>query len=74
MCNPLHHEIDLNAKPTAVCDAFLESRRHARISGFPAPGNAAVGKKFTAGGTYIVGYNLDLVPGKRIVQAWRASE
>ncbi|HEV2520028.1 MAG TPA: SRPBCC domain-containing protein [Thermoplasmata archaeon] len=74
MCNPVHHEIDLRAKPSDVYEAFLDSRRHARISGFPARMSSVVGKRFTAGGDYIVGYNLDLVPGKRIVQAWRATD
>ena len=32
------------------------------------------GGRFDAGDGYISGYNLELVPGKRIVQAWRASE
>ena len=32
------------------------------------------GGRFSAGDGYISGYNLELVGGRRIVQAWRASE
>jgi activator of HSP90 ATPase len=74
MCRPVHHEVEFDAKPREVYDAYLDSRRHARITGQSAQMSRKVGGRFTAGDTYISGYNLDLVPARRIVQAWRASE
>jgi activator of HSP90 ATPase len=74
MCRPVHHEVEFAAKPKAIYEAYLDSRRHARITGQPARMSKKVGAKFTAGGSYISGYNLDLRPARRIVQAWRASE
>ena len=74
MCRPVHQEVTLHAAPKEVYDAYLDSARHARITGEGAKMSRKVGGRFTAGGTYISGYNLELVPGKRIVQAWRASE
>ncbi len=74
MCKPVHHEVEFNAKPNDVYDAYLDSRRHARITGQSAKMSKKEGAYFTAGDGYISGYNLELVPGKRIVQAWRASE
>ena len=74
MCRPVHHEVDFKAKPRDVYDAYLDSRRHARMTGLPARMSRKVGGQFVAGGDYISGTNVDLVPGKRIVQAWRGSD
>lgn len=74
MCQPVHHEVEFRAKPSEVYDAYLDSRRHARITGQSAKMSRKEGGRFTAGDSYITGYNLELIPGKRIVQAWRASE
>ena len=74
MCRPVHHEVDFNARPSELYDAYLDSRRHARITGQSAKMSRKEGGRFTAGDTYISGYNVELVPARRIVQAWRASE
>jgi activator of HSP90 ATPase len=74
MCRPVHQEIDLAARPREVYDAYLDSARHARITGQQARMSRKEGGSFTAGDRYISGYNLELVAGRRIVQAWRASE
>lgn len=58
-----------------IYDAWLNGREHAAMNGGgPATGSAKVGGKFTAWDGYISGRNLALVPGKRIVQAWRTTE
>jgi uncharacterized protein YndB with AHSA1/START domain len=74
MCRTVHDEVDINASPKQVYDAYLDSRTHAKFTGESARMNRKVGGKFTAGGKYITGYNLDLTPAKRIVQAWRGSD
>ncbi len=74
MCKPVHHEVEFRVKPKEVYDAYLDSRRHARMTGQPAKMSKKVGGQFVAGGEYITGTNVELIPGKRIVQAWRASE
>lgn len=62
------------AKPDEVYDAWLSSKGHAAMTGSPAKVSAAVGGEFDAWDGYIHGKNLELVPKKRIVQAWRTSE
>jgi len=74
MCRSVHDEVEINARPNEVYDAYLTSRTHAKITGMPARIRRTVGAAFTAGGDYISGFNLDLVPGRRIVQAWRGSD
>jgi len=74
MCKPVHHEVDFDASPRQVYDAYLDSARHARFTGQKARLSRKEGGYFTAGDGYITGYNLELVGSRRIVQAWRASE
>ena len=74
MCKPVHHEVEFSVSPKEVYDAYLDSRRHARFTGQSAKMSRREGGKFTAGDAYISGTNVELIPGKRIVQAWRASE
>ncbi len=62
------------AEPGKVYDAWLSSRGHAAMTGATARVSAKVGGKFIAWDGYISGKNLKLVPGRRIVQAWRTTE
>jgi len=60
------------ASPQAIYDAWLDSKGHADMTGGkPATCSTAVGGAFTVWDGYIVGRNLALAPGKRIVQSWR---
>ena len=62
------------AAPETVYSAWLNSEEHARMTGDSARVSAVVGEPFEAWGGYIQGKNLELEPGKRILQAWRTSE
>jgi uncharacterized protein YndB with AHSA1/START domain len=61
------------AAPQAVYDAWLDSRAHSAMTGGAAEISPLVGGKFTAWDGYISGTTLALVPGARIVQAWRTT-
>src|SRR5271170_862146 len=73
MCRPVHHEITVPASPAAVFHAYTTSREHAEFTGSSARMSSRIGGAFTCGDASILGFNLDLVPGKRVVQAWRLS-
>lgn len=63
------------ASPMEIYDAWLNGKRHAQMTGSEtATASTKVGGKFTAWDGYINGRNVSLVPGKKIVQAWRTSE
>ena len=63
------------ASPRAIYDAWLDSKGHeAMTGGKPATCSAAVGGAFTVWNGYIIGRNLALEPGKRIVQSWRTKK
>ena len=64
--------VTFDARPSAVFEALMNSRKHAEFTGAPAKIGAADGQPFTAYGGYITGFNLDITKNKSIVQAWRA--
>lgn len=62
------------ASPAAIYDAWLSSKGHTAMSGAEATASPEVGGEFTAWDGYITGRNLELEPGRRILQSWRTSE
>jgi uncharacterized protein YndB with AHSA1/START domain len=62
------------ASPEAVYDAWLDSDRHAAMTGAPAKAGARVGDVHASWDGYITGETSRLVPGKRIVQSWRTTD
>jgi len=65
--------IILQASPDEVYDVLMDSRKHQSLSGEQAKITKKVGGKFTAWGSHISEINRVLKPGKKIVQAWRAT-
>jgi uncharacterized protein YndB with AHSA1/START domain len=62
------------ATPAAIYAAWLDSAGHTGMTGGKrAEAGAAVGDPFTAHDGYITGKNLELEPGRRIVQSWRTT-
>lgn len=68
----IHQELNFNAAPNKIYEALLDSKSFAAFTGAPAAIDAKVGGGLTAFGGMITGINVELVPGQRIVQAWRA--
>ena len=62
------------ASPRAIYDAWLDSRAHTAMTGAKAKASAKIGAAVTAFDGYAAGVNLELVPGKRIVQSWRTTD
>jgi activator of HSP90 ATPase len=69
----LRQTITFKASPHQVYDMLMDSKKHQSLSGEPARISRKIGGKFTAWGSHISGFNLALIPGKKIVQAWRAT-
>jgi activator of HSP90 ATPase len=75
MSKTVHQEIEVAASPERIYDSYMDSKRHAA---FTANGDADIsrdaGGAFSCHGGAIVGRNLELVPNRRIVQAWRVAD
>jgi len=67
----LHYEVDFKAGSGRIYAMQLDSTLFAAMTGRSATIDPAVGGAFALFGGVIVGRNVELVPGLRIVQAWR---
>jgi len=63
-----------SVKPDVVYDALLDGKKHSKLIGGKATGEPTVGSTFTSWDGYITGTNLELEPGKRILQDWSTAE
>ena len=71
MSAPIHQEISLPGSPGRAYAALLSSETFTRLSGAPATIDGKEGGAFSCFGGMILGRTIELVPDRRIVQAWR---
>lgn len=62
------------AGPDEIYAAWLDGKAHSAMTGAAAKASPAVGGKFSAWDGYAHGTNVELVPGRKIVQSWRTTE
>jgi len=68
----IHQEEDFKASPARIYEALLDARQFTAMSGgLAASIQREAGGIFSIFDGHIVGRNLELVPNRRIVQAWR---
>jgi activator of HSP90 ATPase len=72
MSESIHQEIVFKASADRIYDVLLDSRKFSEFTGgAPAEINREAGGEFSCFGGVITGRNIELVPNRRIVQAWR---
>ena len=64
----------ISASPQEIYEAWLDSLAHSEMTGGEANMSDQIGAEVSAWDGYISGRNIELVPGRRIVQSWRTSE
>lgn len=57
-----------------VYDALMSSKEHGEFTDSNAKIENKVGGKISVWDDYVTGENIDLIPGKKIVQKWHASD
>lgn len=57
-----------------IYETLMDSKKHAAFTGDEAEISREVGGSFSTFSGYARGTNLELVPDKKIVQTWRASD
>lgn len=60
--------------PESFYKIWMNSQLHSEFTGSPAVIDDRAGGTFTAWNGYILGKNLALDPGKRILQSWRTTD
>lgn len=73
MSDVIHQEIELDATPDRIYEAYMDAAQHSAFTGVPAVISREEGGPFSCHDGGIVGRNIELVPGSRIVQAWRVA-
>src|ERR1043165_687332 len=71
MCKTIKQTVRFKAAPRAVYDLLADSRKRTEVTGRKAAISRHVGGAFSTDNGRVTGVNVDLVPGKRLVQAWR---
>jgi activator of HSP90 ATPase len=67
----IHQQVDLKATPQHAFDVLLDAKQFAAFTGLPAEIDPNPGGTFKTFGGLIEGRNVELIPGQRIIQAWR---
>lgn len=74
MCKTIKQKVKFKASPEIVYELLADSKKHQAVTGEKAIISNKIGGNFSAYDGYITGVNVDLLPAKRIVQAWRGSD
>ena len=72
MTPTIQQSVRFRTSPQTLFNMYLDSRKHTESTGAPATISKKAGGKFTAFGGQLEGKNLLIMPGKRLVQLWRA--
>ncbi len=73
MTEPIHQEITYQADPDKLYETLISAPSFSEFTGASAEIDAREGGSFSCFDGQIVGRNIELVPGQRIVQAWRVA-
>jgi activator of HSP90 ATPase len=66
--------VTLSASSKVIYDMLTDSKKHTAFSGAKATMSKKVGAVCYAYDKYITAVNLELVSGKKIIQAWRTKD
>lgn len=71
----IHQEVSIAASPAAIYKVLTTSADFAKMTGGRAASIATeAGGAFTMFDGHITGRHVELIPGKRVVQAWRSKD
>lgn len=70
----IRQEVIFNALPDEVYNLLMNEDLHSTFTGSETVISNTEGKSFSAYDGYITGKNVELIPGEKIVQEWRAEE
>lgn len=71
MPREIKQTVTFDATPKQIYGCLIDAEQHSTFTGAKARISPEIGSRFSAHDGYITGVNVELTPGKRIVQAWR---
>jgi len=69
----IQQTVRFRTTPHALFELYLDSKKHSKSTGMTARINRKVGGRFRAFDAMLEGKTLLIVPGRQIVQFWRAT-
>jgi activator of HSP90 ATPase len=70
----IRQQVTFKATPHELYELLMDEKKHGEFYGSKMTVSRKVGGKLISGDGYIDGVNLELVPDKKIVQSWHASD
>jgi uncharacterized protein YndB with AHSA1/START domain len=70
----IHQQVVIDANPREVYEVVANAAALSALSGRDGTAGGGEGQEFSAFGGHVAGRQIELVPGTRIVQAWRFPE
>ena len=70
----IRQTINFKANPIEVYDMIMDQNKHGEITDSKVSMSRKIKGKFTVFGGYCTGYNIELIEGEKIIQAWRFDE
>ena len=70
----INQSVSINCTPLKLYNLLLDSKQHSKLSNSVVQINKRKGGKFSIFDGYCDGYNIELIPGTKIVQAWNFKE
>jgi activator of HSP90 ATPase len=70
----IRQQVTFKASPHELYELLMDEKKHASFYGSPMKINRKVGGRISSGDDYIEGENLELIPDRKIVQSWHASD
>ena len=74
MCKTIKQRVRFKAAPATIYSTLADSRKRSALTGRKASISPKVGGAFSTDNGQVTGVNVDLVPAKRLVQAWRRND
>src|SRR3954469_5516684 len=74
MCKTIKQKVRFKAAPKTIYGLLADSKQRSALTGRKATMSRHVGGAFSTDNGRVTGVNVDLVPGKRLVQAWRSHD
>ena len=74
MCKTIKHKVRFKTPPETIYDLLADSRKRTEVTGREALLSDQVGGRFSTDAGQVTGVNVDLVRGRRLVQAWRRQD
>lgn len=72
--NSIEQTVEFNASAHEVYELIMDDKKHSGFTNAPASISQKVGGEFSVWDGYATGKNIELIPDKKIVQTWRASD